>query len=87
LFAQRSWQTRPAERSRSRPARGEDNPNHKGVAGQRQGLKRLGGCAQEVRVRKASRSANVLTFSSSSGVTVDISSPFCYSAFIRRSRA
>jgi hypothetical protein len=33
LFAQRSGQTRPAERSRSRPDQGEDNLNRKGAAG------------------------------------------------------
>ena len=33
VFAQRSWQTRSAERSRRRPDQGEDNPNRKGAAG------------------------------------------------------
>ena len=39
LFAQRSWQTRQVERNLSHPDWGEENPNRKGVAGQRQGLK------------------------------------------------
>ncbi|MBU2413703.1 MAG: hypothetical protein KKB49_12880, partial [Gammaproteobacteria bacterium] len=39
LFAQRSWQTRQVERNLSHPDCGEENPNRKGVAGQRQGLK------------------------------------------------
>ncbi len=33
LFAQRSGQTRPAERSGRHPGQGEDNPNRKGAAG------------------------------------------------------
>jgi len=35
LFAQRSWQTRQVERNLSHPDWGEENPNRKGVAGQR----------------------------------------------------
>lgn len=33
MFAQRSGQIRPAERSGRRPGQGEDNPNRKGAAG------------------------------------------------------
>ena len=39
LFAQRSWQTRQVERNLNHPDWGEDNPNGKGVVGQRQGPK------------------------------------------------
>ncbi|MEC8011403.1 MAG: hypothetical protein VX185_11665 [Pseudomonadota bacterium] len=35
LFAQQSWQTRLLAREQNRPDSGEDNPNDKGVTGQR----------------------------------------------------
>ena len=41
LFAQLSGQTQLVERNRRHPDQGEDNPNHKGVAGQRKGLKEV----------------------------------------------
>ena len=41
LFAQRSWQTPSFRKERPRPVHGEENPTHKGVTGQRWGLKEV----------------------------------------------